>query len=60
MRTPGLSLGFGGTLTVVYIKDDTVEGDGAVVGRSFGMPDPPFFADGFETGDTSRWDQTVP
>ena len=60
VRTPGLALGEDGSLTVVYSRDDRVEGDGSVLGRAFEAPEPPMFADGFESGDTTRWSGSSP
>ena len=60
LRHPDFVLSDYGATTVVYVADDTNEGDGSVVGTAFGQPIGWIFADAFETGDTSRWSVTVP
>ncbi len=32
----------------------------AAMAQMIGVPDPPFFTDGFESGDTAMWSEIVP
>ena len=59
LRHLGFTYSEGGTTTAFYVRDDTNEGDGSIVGSAFGQVEGWLFGDGFETGDTSRWSTTV-
>ena len=60
-----------GNIGSVWVQGDDVDAEGEAIGSSFELPqlfpietgeeeESGFFADGFESGDTSAWSTTVP